>query len=156
MYNVGVALHSDYTPSGTGATDVDVVPTLVRYFNYDPGARYVQRDYTAVNLYEQGLINEIEAGRPVPYGGVTRRTRDTSSCSTASTKTDTIMSTGDGADCLTDISSYHLSTLMLREWAAQPPLIRHSNIISSISPDCRSLKWVHRQVGTSWLTISRK
>lgn len=73
MYNVGVALHSDYTPSGTGATDVDVVPTLVRYFNYDPGARYVQRDYTAVNLYEQGLINEIEAGRPVPYGGVTEK-----------------------------------------------------------------------------------
>ena len=73
MYNVGVALHSDYTPSGTGATDVDVVPTLVRYFNYDPGARYVQRDYTAVNLYEQGLINEIEAGRPVPYGGVTKK-----------------------------------------------------------------------------------
>lgn len=73
MYNVGAALKSDYTPSGTGATDVDVVPTLVRYFNYDPGARYVQRDYTAVNLYEQGLINEIEAGRPVPYGGVTKK-----------------------------------------------------------------------------------
>ena len=34
MYNVGAALQSDYTPSGTGATDVDVVPTLVRYFNY--------------------------------------------------------------------------------------------------------------------------
>ncbi|HBN46871.1 MAG TPA: hypothetical protein DD401_04405, partial [Prevotella sp.] len=46
MYNIGAALQSDYTPSGTGATDVDVVPTLVRYFNYDPGARYVQRDYT--------------------------------------------------------------------------------------------------------------
>lgn len=73
MYNLGAALQSDYTPSGTGATDVDVVPTLVRYFNYDPGARYVQRDYTAVNLYEQGLINEIEAGRPVPYGGVTKK-----------------------------------------------------------------------------------
>ena len=73
MYNVGAALQSDYTPSGTGATDVDVVPTLVRYFNYDPGARYVQRDYTAVNFYEQGLINEIEAGRPVPYGGVTKK-----------------------------------------------------------------------------------
>ena len=73
MYNVGAALQSDYTPSGTGATDVDVVPTLIRYFNYDPGARYVQRDYTAVNLYEQGLINEIEAGRPVPYGGVTKK-----------------------------------------------------------------------------------
>lgn len=73
MYNVGAALQSDYTPSGTGATDVDVVPTLVRYFNYDPGARYVQRDYTAVNFYEQGLINEIEAGRPVPYGGVTEK-----------------------------------------------------------------------------------
>lgn len=73
MYNVGAALQSDYTPSGTGATDVGVVPTLVRYFNYDPGARYVQRDYTAVNLYEQGLINEIDAGRPVPYGGVTKK-----------------------------------------------------------------------------------
>ena len=73
MYNVGVALHSDYSPSGTGATDVDVVPTLIKYFNYDTGARYVQRDYTAVDLYEQGLINEIEAGRPVPYGGVTEK-----------------------------------------------------------------------------------
>ena len=73
MYNIGAALQSDYTPSGTGATDVDVVPTLVRYFNYDPGARYVQRDYTPVKLYEQGLVNEIEAGRPVPYGGVTKK-----------------------------------------------------------------------------------
>ena len=73
MFNVGAALESDYTPSGTGATDVSVIPALTRYFNYDAGARYVQRDYTPVADYEQGLINEIEAGRPVPYGGVTRK-----------------------------------------------------------------------------------
>lgn len=73
MFNIGAALESDYTPSGTGATDVSVVPALTRYFNYDAGARYVQRDYTPVADYEQGLINEIEAGRPVPYGGVTKK-----------------------------------------------------------------------------------
>ncbi len=73
MFNIGAALESDYTPSGTGATDVSVVPALLRYFDYDAGARYVQRDYTVVNDYEQGLINEIEAGRPVPYGGITEK-----------------------------------------------------------------------------------
>lgn len=73
MFNIGAALESDYTPSGTGATDVSVVPALIRYFNYDTGARYVQRDYTPVADYEQGLISEIEAGRPVPYGGVTKK-----------------------------------------------------------------------------------
>lgn len=73
MFNVGAALKSDYTPQGTGAFDIDVAPVLIRDFGYDPGVRYVARDYTAVADYEQGLINEIEAGRPVPYGGVTKK-----------------------------------------------------------------------------------
>ena len=73
MFNVGAALKSDYLPNGTGAYDVDVVPTITKYFGYDKGARYVPRDYTPAADYEQMLIDEIEAGRPVPYGGVTRR-----------------------------------------------------------------------------------
>lgn len=73
MFNVGAALQSDYTPNGTGAYDVDVVPTITKYFGYDKGARYVPRDYTPAADYEQMLIDEIEAGRPVPYGGVTHR-----------------------------------------------------------------------------------
>lgn len=73
MFNIGAALQSDYTPSGTGAYDVDVVPVITKYFGYDKGARYVPRDYTPASDYESMLISEIEAGRPVPYGGVTRR-----------------------------------------------------------------------------------
>lgn len=73
MFNIGAALESDYTPSGTGAYDISVVPALVKYFGYDAGARYVPRDYTPVADYEQGLINEIESGRPVAYGGVTKK-----------------------------------------------------------------------------------
>lgn len=71
-FNVGASLESDYTPIGTGAYDVIVCPTLIRYFNYDKAMRCLQRDYTPVADYEQTLIDELLARRPVPYGGVTR------------------------------------------------------------------------------------
>lgn len=72
-FNVGAALESDYTPAGTGAYDVIVCPTLIRYFNYDKAMRCLQRDYTPVADFEQTLTEELRAGRPVPYGGVTRK-----------------------------------------------------------------------------------
>lgn len=72
LYHVGASFQSVYGAS-TGATDVSVAPALMQYFNYDKGINYVKRDYYTTEAWEQMLLDEFTAGRPVAYGGVTRR-----------------------------------------------------------------------------------
>ncbi len=72
LYHVGAAFQSIYGAS-TGATDVSVAPALMEYFGYDKGINYVKRDYYTEADWNAMLMAELEAGRPVPYGGVTRR-----------------------------------------------------------------------------------
>lgn len=72
LYHVGAAFESVYGAS-TGATDISVAPALMKYFGYDKGINYVKRDYFTSDEWNSMLINEFENGRPVAYGGVTRR-----------------------------------------------------------------------------------
>lgn len=72
LFHVGAAFESIYGAS-TGATDVSVAPALVKYFDYDKGINYLQRDYCTTEEWTEKLLEEFAAGRPVAYGGVTRR-----------------------------------------------------------------------------------
>lgn len=72
LYHVGASFESIYGAS-TGATDVSVAPALMRHFGYDKGINYVKRDYFTALDWHNLLINELENGRPVAYGGITRR-----------------------------------------------------------------------------------
>lgn len=72
LFHVGASFQSIYGAS-TGATDVSVAPALMRYFNYDKGINYVKRDYFTTEAWNEMLLKEFAAKRPVAYGGVTRR-----------------------------------------------------------------------------------
>ncbi len=72
MFHVGASLKSDYGAS-TGATDISICPALMSYFGYDQGINYVQRDYHTTADWNDMIMEELRANRPVPYGGVTRR-----------------------------------------------------------------------------------
>lgn len=72
LYHVGASFESAYGAS-TGATDISVAPALLKHFSYDQGIDYVPRDYYTQADWDSMLINELQNGRPVAYGGVTRR-----------------------------------------------------------------------------------
>lgn len=72
LFHVGAGLESIYGAS-TGATDVSVAPTLVKYFGYDKGVRYLLRDYYTAADWNDIIINEFENGRPIAYGGLTKK-----------------------------------------------------------------------------------
>ena len=72
LFHVGAAFHSIYGVS-TGATDVSVAPAMMDNFGYDKGINYVKRDYYDTDEWNSMLMAELQAGRPVAYGGVTRR-----------------------------------------------------------------------------------
>lgn len=72
LFHVGAAFESAYGAS-TGATDVSVAPALLKYFNYDQGISYVNRDYYTSAEWDAMLMEELWNRRPVAYGGVTRK-----------------------------------------------------------------------------------
>jgi hypothetical protein len=73
MLHCVVAVNSQFFPNGTGAYDIDARHALVNYFRYHPGAQFRLRqnhpgDWNAL------ILSELEAGRPVIYGGVEQAT----------------------------------------------------------------------------------
>lgn len=71
MYACGVAAHMDYNPDGSGATSFAVANGLIDHLRYDRSLKYAFRDYYTVTEWTDMLLNELTAGRPVYYGGVT-------------------------------------------------------------------------------------
>ena len=51
----------------------DLPEALVKYFGYDKGARYVDRDEYTTSQWEELVYNEVAEGRPVLYSGATVR-----------------------------------------------------------------------------------
>lgn len=72
LFHVGASFESIYGAS-TGATDLSVAPALLKYFDYDKGINYLKRDFFTNSEWDEILQGELRAGRPVAYGGVTRR-----------------------------------------------------------------------------------
>ena len=71
MADVGIAMNMDYIDSETGsAAGMDGVRTaLVDHMSYDASVNYVGRDAYSVDEWEQLLVDELDAGRPVLYAG---------------------------------------------------------------------------------------
>lgn len=72
MYYVGTSFQSIYG-MGTGASDISIAPAMKENWGYDKGIRYLLRDFYTEQEWNDMLQNELIAGRPVPYGGVTRK-----------------------------------------------------------------------------------
>jgi len=69
MAHAAISVNSQFFYNGTGAYDNDARDALVEYFNYDENAQFLWRtsyqgDWNAL------LKSELDAGRPVIYGGV--------------------------------------------------------------------------------------
>lgn len=71
MYACGVGVQMDYGTNGSGAVSMRVPRALIQNFGYSPSMRYVERDYFSYGNWDQLVYDELAAGRPVLYAGVT-------------------------------------------------------------------------------------
>ena len=76
MSACGASVKMDYCTGeqgGSGAYQADLITAFVNYFNYDTNAALMDRRYCSIEDWHQILINELNAGRPVNYGGQSMR-----------------------------------------------------------------------------------
>lgn len=66
---MGVALEMQYEPGGSGAYDALVPHALRTYFGYDSAVRSHNRSYYPTGVWMDMIKTELDAGRPVMYGG---------------------------------------------------------------------------------------
>lgn len=74
MHHCGVSVNMDYnvaSAGGSGTLSHYVMRALYKYFKYDAGGRFCQRDYYADEDWENLVYGELAEGRPVFYGGAT-------------------------------------------------------------------------------------
>jgi len=69
MYHCGVSVEMDYSADGSGAYSGDVVPALVNYFNYSPNVEMKSLNSFSTANWIMMLKAELDAHRPVYYGG---------------------------------------------------------------------------------------
>lgn len=73
MADAGAAVEMEYySPSeGSGAYTEDCAYAFVTYFGYDQGVKHAYRGCYSDEDWDQMIYDELEAGRPVMYGGAT-------------------------------------------------------------------------------------
>ncbi len=69
MYACGVGVNMNYSSYMSGAGDYGIPFAFVNLFNYDSGVKYVKRSYYTTEEWENLVYSELEAKRPVIYGG---------------------------------------------------------------------------------------
>lgn len=69
MYSCGVSVEMSYGTSSSGAYQHDLLHGYVENFGYDADASCLLRDYISTEDWHQLLIEELNNGRPVNYGG---------------------------------------------------------------------------------------
>ena len=63
------AVQMDFQKNASSATTSDVPLAMFLYFNYSPSCHYVQRKYFSTEQWENMILDELAAGRPVIYRG---------------------------------------------------------------------------------------
>lgn len=72
MYACGVATNIAYTSGNSVVSVSAAAPALIKYLGYDPrGTVAYTREGTSIRSWETMIYEEINAGRPVLYGGIT-------------------------------------------------------------------------------------
>ena len=69
QYHAGVAVNMMYAPDGSGAYSADVPYALKTYFKYSPAIQYVTRGGYTVTNWENMLIEQLDALKPIYYSG---------------------------------------------------------------------------------------
>lgn len=70
MYDIGIALQLQYGSEGTSGYAEDIIPVLVKYFDYDSCASLIYRDEMSSRQWSSLIKAEIDAGRPVSYSAL--------------------------------------------------------------------------------------
>lgn len=68
MYDCGVSMEMNYGPS-SGAVTTDMALAFITNFGYDSNLQYYTRDYTPYPEWIDLLKKELNASRPILYGG---------------------------------------------------------------------------------------
>lgn len=71
MNYVGQSVEMNFSPEGSGASDVYVPYALKTYFGYYSSVRRVERSGYSVSQWDEIVYNELKNGRPVLYCGYT-------------------------------------------------------------------------------------
>lgn len=69
MYHCGVSCDMDYTIESSGAMENTAAHALYTYFGYDKGLHVIYADYYAPEAWPKLLKSELDAQRPIMYGG---------------------------------------------------------------------------------------
>lgn len=69
MQAVGYAVKMNYGTDASGALTADVPPALINNFGYDQGIDYVYREFYTNEAWEDLVYAELQAKRPIIYGG---------------------------------------------------------------------------------------
>lgn len=69
MFDVGRAIKSSYSPSGTGSNDIYVAKSLVNVFNYSPEIRIVKRCECTYDEFYSIIRENLEANQPIVHSG---------------------------------------------------------------------------------------
>lgn len=72
IYHAGAASKMDYGTESSGAYEWDAFDALITNFDYDKSMYMACRDLYTDNEWNTLLKSEIDAGRPLLYGGVTK------------------------------------------------------------------------------------
>lgn len=70
MRDCGYSVNMVYTSQVSGAVAAAIPNALVKNFNYDKAAHNLEREYFLLTDWEEIVYNELKAGRPVIYAGV--------------------------------------------------------------------------------------
>lgn len=69
LFRVGVSLRMQYGGQ-SAATDAKISSSLQQYFGYDHNMAFLERGAYTDEEWEQIMYDELAAGRPIAYGGV--------------------------------------------------------------------------------------
>ena len=67
--DAALSIQTNFSMSGSSASEVRVPAALVNYFGYDAGVSYKKKSEMSQKAWEELIISEIDAGRPVLYSG---------------------------------------------------------------------------------------
>ena len=71
MYTCGLSVSSQYDPQATGALTSSMAKALIKYFDYNEGIGWAQRQYYNADQWEGLIYDQLKNYGPVLYGGTT-------------------------------------------------------------------------------------
>ena len=69
MKACGISVAMDYGAGTSGAQEYNIAYALTHYFGYNPNILYKEKDYYSNEEWDDMILTELKAGRPVLYGG---------------------------------------------------------------------------------------